>query len=226
MADDETSRHPCFIMYLAVPHLRIGVCVLTDRSTFSVLPLNFHWSNEEAFSILARHLLALKNALESLRSRYLSVLQVQVSNRQMLHRTPAPVYHIFPYSISFTLSNFSDEECAAALLFTSKTNSHFGDICIKFLRRYGKEAHLWCTAQGFAPNLIAFETLLGSLFMVVMELLHESWVELPADTKMLQGLPAKIKSAVSNLHQQKMVHGDLRYENVMVKNDKLGFHDC
>ena len=100
------------------------------------------------------------------------------------------------------------------LLFSGKTEH--GRICIKFTRRYGADVHQWCADQGFAPQLIAHEVLPGGWFMVVMELLEEElWTTL--DPRCHQsGLKNMIHAAVVQLHQNKMVHGDLRNMNIMV----------
>ena len=42
-------------------------------------------------------------------------------------------------------------------------------ICIKFVRRYSSEAHLFCASRRFAPKLKGFNKLAGSWYMVVME---------------------------------------------------------
>jgi hypothetical protein len=65
-------------------------------------------------------------------------------------------------------------------------------ICIKFVHQYGTRVHAWCTEQGFAPKLIAFEVLRGGWFMVIMELLDELWITL-AD---MHSIPDRLRERV------------------------------
>jgi hypothetical protein len=94
---------------------------------------------------------------------------------------------IFPHPNTFTNHEgvqcsftYEGEMAGRALLFKGKTDEG-KPICIKFVRTYGKEVHLWFAAKGFAPPLIAYEKLPGGWYMVVMGLLDDSWV--PFDIK-------------------------------------------
>jgi tRNA A-37 threonylcarbamoyl transferase component Bud32 len=53
--------------------------------------------------------------------------------------------------------------------------------------------------------------------MVIMELLDESWIRLSESKGPREHLKEVIHAAIVALHQQGMVHGDLRDTNVMVK---------
>lgn len=136
------------------------------------------------------------------------------------------VYCIYPHpeacihyksgkKLPFTYEAVMNER---SLLFIGKTAEN-KCICIKFVRRYGLDVHLWFARKQHAPELVAFENLDGGWFMVVMELLDESWIRLvdakdpPADLKDM------IYADVTELHQENMVHGDLRDTNIMVKTD-------
>ena len=48
-------------------------------------------------------------------------------------------------------------------------------ICIKFVRRYSSEAHLFCASRGFAPKLKGFDKLAGGWYMVVMENISDDY---------------------------------------------------
>jgi hypothetical protein len=161
-------------------------------------------------------------------NRRLRSYKAQPTIRPSPQQSPPPeIYHIFPYRDTFTpcrLGNhqrvtftYDKEMEGRSLLFRGKTEDR--RICIKFTRRYGEKVHQWCAEQGFAPQLIAHETLPGGWFMVVMELLEEElWTTL--DPKCHQsGLKNAIHVAVVRLHQNNMVHGDLRNMNILVKKD-------
>ena len=235
-------------------------------NVLSLLPLNFHSSDDEAYDALARHLSALKEALcnlgapiarESDRHQKLAptvnpvplvasglprrTLQTQSNT---IHSSHGPLHHpvaeatpseplIFPYrttfksyggdnggeALSFTYKGRMHER---SLLFRGKLNDGNKWICIKFVRRYGKEAHMWCARQGFAPKLIGFEAVHGGWYMVIMEHLDESWVGMADEKNYSEELKQKIHAAIIKLHQYGMVHGDVRDTNVMVRKDGRG----
>ena len=226
------------------PHLGFAGCALTARPTleiFSLLPLNFHATNDDAYDALARHLSALKRALATLDVHSHAFTPV-VSNRRpasrridsntshQIHSTtslPSFVPPIFPHPAAFTylvgdsqgLFEYEEEFKGRSLLFTAKMKNGNENICIKFVRRYGKDVHMWCAAEGFAPRLIAFEALAGGWWMVVMELLDKSWICLAETKDRREGLKENMHSVITKLHGANMVHGDLRDTNVMVKKD-------
>jgi serine/threonine protein kinase len=115
-------------------------------------------------------------------------------------------------SPSFT---YDVEMQGRSLLFKGKTDTK--PVCIKFVQRYGKDVHLWCAEQGFAPKLLAFEVLPGGWYMVIMEHLDESWIPLSKIARPNRGhLKEVVHTALVALHQQGMVHGDLRDTNLLV----------
>ena len=196
---------------------------MTDRSTletFSSVILDFHDSNNEGYCTVARHLTALKIALDTLSARYSSV-------------NPAPgrllsqcTSRIFPYPATFTPfganepSSFTYEGELEKRTFLFKGRTNLGQsICIKFVHRYGEDVHKWCAEHGFAPKLIGSEVLPGGWIMVIMELLDESWILL-ADTPDRGKLKPAIHEAIVRLHQKDMVHGDIRSTNIMVNVEK------
>jgi hypothetical protein len=221
---------------------------------FSLLPLNFHSTNDDAYDALARHLSALKTALQSLKVHLKEVDKRRTShapaananasnhpNRSLVHssRVPSPsnppvdpsasfIPPIFPHPTTFITYGhkrrysfiYESELGGRSLLFKARTND--GDrICTKFVRRYGKDVHIWCANKGYAPKLLAYEELPGGWFMVVMDLLDESWVPLADTEPRPEGLKERLHALISELHQMKMVHGDIRATNIMVKNSGL-----
>ncbi len=217
--------------------------MLSDRSTlevFSLQSLTFHNTNIEEYDALARRISALKAALGSL-DDYYTELEVRprafvpsaTDRRRQTRSTTlrstqgspsSDVFRVYPHPtefsrhesgerLSFTYEAEMDER---SLLFKGKAMDN-KRICIKFVRRYGKDVHLWFARRGSAPELIAFETLPGGWYMVVMELLDTSWILLADMERRPQELKRRIHVDLVELHQQKMVHGDLRDTNIMVR---------
>ena len=121
---------------------------------------------------------------------------------------------------SFT---YEEEMEGGKLLFSGRKQA--GEwICIKFVRRYGKEVHIWCAGKGIAPKLMGFEVLPGGWYMVVMEYLDQTWVSFDDDkVKGIKGVKERFAMAIAELHEAGMVHGDIREVNVMVKEGGEGF---
>src|SRR5262249_4654483 len=88
---------------------------------------------------------------------------------------------------------------------------------------------LWCAEEGFAPELIAFEQLPGGWYMVVMDFLDDSWItaaQMRTDTETLpEDLEDKVHAAITKLHQNHMVHGDLRDTNLLIKQARRSGSD-
>ena len=103
------------------------------------------------------------------------------------------------------------------LLFRCSTIDHPDrTICVKFVRRYSKEAHIKCASLGFAPALQGFQTIAGGWSMVVMDFVDDSY-QLLEDSNVKGSFSSEIKEKVGSLHQAGYVHGDIRTTNMMVK---------
>ncbi|KAK2459588.1 hypothetical protein APHAL10511_008398 [Amanita phalloides] len=247
--EDESSCHPCFMISITGARLCFGGFALMARSTmdiFSTPGLDFHSTEDKKYDTTARHFLALKNALTTLHSFYkhrgtfvmssknITFLSKPEKNQPSATKTvqsatpvisPPPVFRLFPYPTSFPACNqtisfeYVAEMAGRALLFKGKAGSDF--VCIKFVHQYGKDVHQWCADKGFAPKLMACEKLSAGWLMVVMELLDDSWIRLSdlGRDESRDELKMKIRSFITELHQNGMVHGDIRNTNIMVKKD-------
>jgi serine/threonine protein kinase len=115
---------------------------------------------------------------------------------------------------------------AGKLIFVAKAGNE--KICVKFARRYSKEAHMKCASMGFAPQLRGFEELPGGWYMAIMDYLDAaSYQELCSALPELslaskKNTAREIHEAISALHQAGYVHGDIRSNNVMKKKGDGG----
>jgi serine/threonine protein kinase len=89
-------------------------------------------------------------------------------------------------------------------------------ICVKFVRRYSKEAHLHCASLDAAPALKGFESLPGGWSMVVMEYLDEKSYK-PMSISYRTHIPA-LHAVIVQFHQAGFVHGDLRSSNILIRH--------
>ena len=102
-------------------------------------------------------------------------------------------------------------------------------ILVKFVRTYSKEAYLASAAEDGAPALFGYHDVLSCGWsVVVMELLEEpDWVSVlkivdKAEQRMVCD---KVKEHVLTLHEKGFVHGDIRFQNVLVKRPSAGNGD-
>jgi serine/threonine protein kinase len=96
-------------------------------------------------------------------------------------------------------------------------------ICIKFVRRYSPEAHLFCASRGFAPELKGFDKVPGGWYMVVMEDISDAYRQADSSADLVK-YHDDIAQKIGEFHQHHYVHGDIRNTNVMVRKDgKAGF---
>ena len=242
---DYSTCHPCFIAFLAGqstirplasfvlildlgPHLGFGGCALTTCPTlemFSNVLLDFHSSSDTGFRNLARHLAALKKALKSL-----DLDGTQACDRIDIDSSrPAELQPNFPYPTSFVSHGPGDKQRihftyeanveGRTFLYRGKLRNGVDDryICIKFVQKYGVDVHRWCADNGFAPQLIAYQDLPGGWSMVIMEFLDQSWMPIMKMKTRPDRLADEIFSTVIKLHENGMVHGDLRDTNLLVK---------
>jgi serine/threonine protein kinase len=209
---------------LSGPYIGFGGAVWNLRPNLqvlsTVLPCHFHHSDTQLRFTVARHLSAMKRAVESLRQYYEVDLRAinDLSN-------DSPPQAPFPYVTSFksledsTVQKFvyKTQHDSAKLLFTGELQTG-KRIYIKFVQRYSDKAHSLCASMGFAPALIGYERVPGGWFIVVMDALDEEYEELPRGP-LPSSFADEITAKITLLHQAGYVHGDIRDTNVMVRKD-------
>lgn len=92
-------------------------------------------------------------------------------------------------------------------------------IVVKFVRRYGDEAHRLLASKGLAPELLYCGPISedpslwhGERCMVVMEYIEGKAAPMTVSVR------KRIMKAVEFLHEGSMVHGDLRKPNIMIQD--------
>ncbi|KAF8636860.1 hypothetical protein AX17_003203, partial [Amanita inopinata Kibby_2008] len=205
--EDPSTCHPCYIVYLLGSHIGFAGAALMERANkvFSVMPLNFHTTNDDAFESLARHLAALKRALNSLEEYY----------GELGRRVPQVVKNagskFFPYPSSFHNLRENRES-------TLTYAGELGGYDFLFEEWIDKEKTPVC--RGCA-GIVRIWMLPGGWYMVVMELLEEPWNVLWDMKRYVTFSPSEelvkqLGTIVSEMHQEHMVHGDIRDMNIMV----------
>ena len=103
-------------------------------------------------TMAARHFGALKNAIRSLEQCY----SENLPNTEI---PPGPRLE-FPYPLSYTCINtsstrdftYKSQMDNSKLLFAAAETPDNEMICIKFVRHYSKDVHVFCASKGFAKG--------------------------------------------------------------------------
>jgi serine/threonine protein kinase len=209
----------------AVWTLRPAVQILSSPLVF-----NFHSTDTDNQISAARHMGAFRNAVRSL-ERYYETLPPE---SELVNTLGHPI--LFPYPTSFTSiedngkTSFiytghleEDEGKPKRLIFFGTLTEGHSEvaICIKFVRKYSRDAHLHCALSGTAPRLRGFERLPGGWYMVIMDELvgYDVLADLPKPDRLPRTVFKAIREQLKILHARKLVHGDMRDTNILVKRD-------
>jgi hypothetical protein len=172
--------------------------------------------------VIARLLYALRQSIDDLKTYY-EMLETHTVIPGNIHPRFCPSVSSFHDVETESVVNFTYvaplEPGPRCVIFKAIRQDTQESIVVKFVRRYGKEAHEWMAERGHAPRLIRIEPLgLGydNMNVVVMDhvvghTLEELYPEgLPPDVR------SEIKSALDVLSSGGFVFGDLRRPNVML----------
>ncbi|KAF8550759.1 hypothetical protein OG21DRAFT_1419186, partial [Imleria badia] len=211
---------PCLVFAGAVWNLRSAVQVLTTPLAFFYHPTDTH--NQR---IVARHMVAFRKAVRSLKQHY----QVLAKSPELSLSNTLSYPSLFPYPTSYTSLADNNKKTFRyrervkddhKLVFFGTLVEDSGTevpICIKFVQSYSREAHWHCAQSGFAPMLRGFEQAPGGWFMVVMDELV-GFKSLGALTDRLpKSAFEEIRTQLNQLHNSGFVHGDVRDVNIMAK---------
>lgn len=176
---------------------------------------------------VAKALRATKNAV--------SKLILQYNEWDTMNPTDATKVQLnFPYARSFRVNGslyefryldaimISSHHLVYRVCITNTGGNLFtvgSELAVKFSKRYCGDAHDCLSSIHLAPELFSFTTLRGGWFMIVMEFI--SWISLDryytsVTPQMKMIILSNIKKALTHLHLNSFVHGDLRLNNILV----------
>lgn len=227
----ERSICPSLLISVVGPYMSVSFAahcqhVVIDPAT-PFMPLLMLPHDVDTMMQVARMLKAIKNCAERLTVHYrgLPALALSADELEQLR---------YPYKRSFVGSNgascnykylrqlgkrlvFEAEVTAVEAGAVVQVGAH---ILVKFTRTYCSATHRVCEAltPSAAPRLYAETVMPGGWICVVMEFI--------ADARHFvakQGGPAAVDltRAVSALHESDFVHGDLREQNILVRDDRV-----
>ncbi|KAH9966311.1 hypothetical protein BJV74DRAFT_869417 [Russula compacta] len=199
------------------------------------LRVDCDYRDDRQRNLLAGFVRALRNAFEGLKKFYESPPGPIPDPCGYRSNQRAAIDRPFPYKDTYTDDQGS--ECAfkyksrlmrGALIFLAEhtePEANAKQIVVKFTRTYSKAVHNLLAGNGFAPELFAVEDLAGGWKMVVMEYLS-GWVmlgEKPLQER--QKYKERLESALRVIHDHGLVHGDVRWPNILVSEDDIKFVD-
>ncbi|KAG9094098.1 hypothetical protein FS749_013117 [Ceratobasidium sp. UAMH 11750] len=217
---------PPFIIAIAGPWLSILGAVYVEQVVVHPLT-DFMWMGrqpheEDRLRRLTRIFVALRGAICRLDKHY----------RSRADPTMPPFAQFFPYIRRYQDTSFQYVRCLAAdparPVFLAQIES--GDpIVVKFVQQYGAQGHRLLMEQGLAPELLHdSEAPLGcNMRMIVMRYVSGAdldyfFDECPKDKReaAIKYIYADVDKALSLLHANDLVFGDLRSSNVLVVKRK------
>lgn len=169
-------------------------------------------------------LLALKKAVQSLKEYYISPTQA------------VPLK--FPYITSFKVDDrheisfeYKEKLTEGKFVYVVETvvETMTSDCCdipkllvVKFVTSYGLDVHRSCANKGIAPRIYGYENINCDWKIVIMEYLsdYKLLTEPPLETNQKMKLQKKINDAVQEIHNEGLVHGDLRECNILYKEEE------
>jgi serine/threonine protein kinase len=226
------SACPTFLLATAGPWLTILGAVITDGVIIQRLT-NYIWVglnsvlSESHITDLARTFFALKMSLKKLTAYY-----------EGLQPTSNPAgTRYFPSITAFRQNTaLVDFEYVGYLengpdCVTLRARTLSGrDIVVKFVERYGRDAHEILAGEGLAPGLLYCgplhlrdgEPSYRSISMVVMEYIDGftlSVAKKELDEETMKRVKLEVRRALDLLHDRGIVFGDLRLPNIMITKD-------
>ncbi|KAG1886438.1 hypothetical protein F4604DRAFT_1721739 [Suillus subluteus] len=220
------GRFPCILITLFGPHIDFSGAVWIEHLTIQVLsaalPLLYHHTDTKMHMFVMHHVGAFRKSLWFL-NEYCKTMDLD-ANSPTLNPDLNPVT-TFPFQHSYTCIETSSmvhfryiyQMDNTKLIFTAKTTNK-KMICVKFVRRYLMDVHKLCASEDFAPVLYGLDYLPGGWYMVVMELIENDYICL-WECSAPHSHQDEIAQKLECLHQNGLVHGDIRDMNTMVKKD-------
>ncbi|RPD77102.1 hypothetical protein L226DRAFT_459785 [Lentinus tigrinus ALCF2SS1-7] len=230
---------PSFVIGVAGPYVIICGAIFTGavivhRFTDYIWLAHDRVNDDAHAHRIARVFYALGTALARLRSFY---SELEEPSDEVARFFPlATAYKDGERVIKFKYVAYLKDTAEACVTYRAvECEGARRQIVVKFVERYGAAAHRLLASHGLAPQLLYYGDIwlseperngCGSRKMVVMEYVEGMNAHMMLDSIVERALPAgalaAVKRAVKLLHDQGMVHGDIRLGNVIITNPTAG----
>jgi hypothetical protein len=231
---------PTFLLATAGPWFTILGGIFTDKWIVQRLT-DFIWVGLDAtlkephYNRVAHILYSLRRNVEKLRDYYVG-LKVIASDAEALHPRFFPSICTYRDEedriIDFEYIKPLEFDSTCVTFLARRTSRAPKDIVVKFVHRYGEEAHRLLAGQSLAPQLfyhgkigvLEGDPSYGHLRMVVMEYIDGETLD--QAKQILSTFVHQIRRALDVLHGQGYVFGDLRGPNILItKNEEVKLID-
>jgi len=173
----------------------------------------------------SRRFYALRLALRELEDYYLQLLPPIVPDGG-IHPRFCPSITSFVdsttgHSVDFDYVRPFEEE-PTCVTFLSRRRDTQEEVVVKFVRRYGKEAHEWMAERTWAPRLLHHGILgagYGDLALVVMEYVKGRTLEERYPTRITTHVRDSVARCLNAFNEAGFLFADLRRPNIMRVDD-------
>ncbi|CAG8570188.1 19_t:CDS:2, partial [Racocetra persica] len=221
------TNFPCFLVVISGPYFSISGAVFANVAIVDPLTVVFPliWQKYDVTMMISisRTFRALKISLQLLDQYYANVDKLIQDVPQAAH----PVHPSFPKVIIDDKSYVVQINCQLStfLLWDITLVNEQGPLftsCVKAVQKhqYSLDTHQLLAEVGYAPKVLATSFLPGNWLLIYMECLsdHSMLHNISyLDDSERNSLKKKIKEVVEYLHNLGHVHGDLREENILVR---------
>ncbi|KDR71642.1 hypothetical protein GALMADRAFT_254023 [Galerina marginata CBS 339.88] len=226
----EFCNFPIILVGVADIHIDISIAVWVGEIQFTTL-LTFNvtagfLASDNAIR-LARVFKALSSCQKALALYYSEVGQKKTRPLSSLFPSPTPVDHSvelpnltykqFLTRLGQPASGIVGLEDRTTAMYIAALDGIENGVIVKFTPRYNEKAHRILASAGLAPKLHFCARIISGLYMVVMERVEgKSLWQLQADAEPIPIIILDhVRRAVSLLHEQNIVFGDLREPNIL-----------
>ncbi len=206
----DNSRSPMLLINVTGPHYMQVFGALWNGSKVCVDPMTspvslLYVRRDPIYGVrnVAKVLQAIDDAIPKLEEYY------NTEDKKSQFGCKGPYYKVdeYQYNIYFELDWLFKAVC------------HNGnEYIVKFVRSsYGIDPHKLLSDNKYAPELIRCDELKGGWFAVVMEFVRGKMMT--EDDKKNPDIKESLQNAIDLLHKNNYVHGDLRRQNIIIRDD-------
>ena len=176
---------------------------------------------------LARVFAALLRCQIDLRNYYEGVINLAPPKLSCLFPNATPIdpsntlpkvtYRQFFSRVGQPTSALADLKNITTTMYIATLDDTNEEVIVKFTVRYNKAAHCLLAAAQLAPRLHFFGRVVGDLYMIVMDRVDRKsiWQLQQDKTSTPEIVLTKVEEAVGLLHNEDIVFGDLRSNNIL-----------
>ncbi|KAJ8482566.1 hypothetical protein ONZ51_g5275 [Trametes cubensis] len=226
---------PSFVITVSGPYIIICGAIFTSRVIVHRLT-DYIWlansrSNDDAnVHRIARIFYALGNALVRLQEFYKQLESPASDVDDVARYFPlATTYRDDENIVRFRYTGYLNDVAEACVVYRAVECAEPREIVVKFVEHYGADAHRLLASHGLAPKLLYCGNVwlegpeaegCGSRRMVVMEYIEGETGHAMLSASGKRALPESVRRAIRRavklLHDNGMVHGDVRLVNVLI----------